>query len=874
MRTINSYITTLLILLSFNANVSAITVVEDNSGRKWLSDNDAEYIEDNSSNYYIYSSDNPITVTEGEVSQSIKGSYFFPNYGLRTAIQNKKNGKITKNELETNSTWQTLTISNSAGLFNPDNGGQKGLEYLTELTTLDIRDCANNYSTEVCLDLKKNIKLSRVYLSNHPKITGLDLSETAINLLRYDKATMKRLILKNCTQLGTTQNESLANTYWTVNNKANFTGTNWNGGNPAANAARSALVELDVEGCTGLKWLYCQYNNLQRLNAKNCSNLEDLFCNNNYICNRKAVAGGDDEIEDDIFVIAGCYNLIQLQAPTNLIHYLGLEGLIDPTTGESKLQQLLVSENFLDRIALENKKTEFPYLTRIIMHRCGLSDHKYHVIHHANLTQIQMNGGRYERDCPRHGTGTYWHDPSMKIEEVAAQDMPNLERLLCQKELLQTLEFNMNATDTYTGEKYNNTITYIQIGQNIMLSLDLSKLRALNNKSCTWRRQEAIQDLHVFRNEGGVDKVGIYLPNGYHDNIGGVNRVSELSVNGTAATPEKLTKDGKDYLIISSGATADLDLANKMITYKYNTGVPLDDSWFDPSTLSSDKNLTKNLEVKITAYPYIMYMNPATKSGTGIDYYSGTIYLDYEAIVPKGVKAYIATGTTSTEVFTSGGGTSTEDQLVLVEVADGDNSERNVIPAYTPVYVKSTTETGLLPFDKTWEPVNGGWLGNRADVAEGYKILEYNPGDTEVLQYREGRKEGVAAAVTIPEDNILVGTLEDKAVEPRTTLTLGRESKKGTRMIGFWPYEGTTIKAHRCYIPESSITWPTTSAKEGLTFCFEENTEINDIIALQDKRKDGTEKATVWHTLTGIQLTGEPLQKGIYIKNGEKVVVR
>ena len=53
---------------------------------------------------------------------------------------------------------------------------------------------------------------------------------------------------------------------------------------------------------------------------------------------------------------------------------------------------------------------------------------------------------------------------------------------------------------------------------------------------------------------------------------------------------------------------------------------------------------------------------------------------------------------------------------------------------------------------------------------------------------------------TNPENSTLHYSFSAKEVTPFTVLTLGREQKLGTGMIGFWPYRGTTVGAHRCYI--------------------------------------------------------------------------
>ena len=48
--------------------------------------------------------------------------------------------------------------------------------------------------------------------------------------------------------------------------------------------------------------------------------------------------------------------------------------------------------------------------------------------------------------------------------------------------------------------------------------------------------------------------------------------------------------------------------------------------------------------------------------------------------------------------------------------------------------------------------------------------------------------------------------------------------------------------------------------------------EATGIISTTDCT-DYTDKADVWHTVSGIRLNGKPSQKGMYIHNGKTVVV-
>ena len=94
---------------------------------------------------------------------------------------------------------------------------------------------------------------------------------------------------------------------------------------------------------------------------------------------------------------------------------------------------------------------------------------------------------------------------------------------------------------------------------------------------------------------------------------------------------------------------------------------------------------------------------------------------------------------------------------------------------------------------------------------------------------------------------------------------MGIESQKGTKMIGFWPYNGTVVPAHRCYITEATYrrltetsSTATSSGAKGATFYFVENVETTGINSV-----GSTEKAVGhWYSIDGKKLRGKPTAKG------------
>ena len=275
------------------------------------------------------------------------------------------------------------------------------------------------------------------------------------------------------------------------------------------------------------------------------------------------------------------------------------------------------------------------------------------------------------------------------------------------------------------------------------------------------------------------------------------------------------------------------------------------------------ETVDKYVNARVHVYPYIMYVNPATRSTyqklgvkDSVDYYSGTIYLDYAAIVPEGLEVYVAAGLArktveeeevlDTTLITSNGISEAHEQLRMVKVGVAGE----IIPARTPLYVKpalpsaekqangwSQAAAGLYAFETTWDFKLLGWEDYRGcpgapsdtPILHGPDVDNYNP---ETMVWRDGcdptknpsrwinNKEIVLekpldgkntyTGQELLDKNILSGTLEDidltsstsnsLGLTRRSVLVLGLESQKGTNMIGFWPQNAKKIGAHRCYI--------------------------------------------------------------------------
>ena len=88
----------------------------------------------------------------------------------------------------------------------------------------------------------------------------------------------------------------------------------------------------------------------------------------------------------------------------------------------------------------------------------------------------------------------------------------------------------------------------------------------------------------------------------------------------------------------------------------------------------------------------------------------------------------------------------------------------------------------------------------------------------------------------------------------------------GTNGVGFYKlHAGSTLGVGKAYLTYSGTTAPS-------FFGFEDGTEIPG--ATDISTTDFTDKAGAWYTLSGVRLNAKPTQKGIYIVNGNKVVIK
>ena len=331
----------------------------------------------------------------------------------------------------------------------------------------------------------------------------------------------------------------------------------------------------------------------------------------------------------------------------------------------------------------------------------------YSMLDDATLSGVQLNGGKYDRKNLA-GVDEGIINPTNLIREIDMSKIPTRTAVLHVRHNLLTKIENVNHPNIRSGELNNN----------LLWSLDMNAVTATPNaKNYRVGPQKPYADLTVVKGaaeDGSGDEVRLYLPEGQSALFDGGRLVKgsvKLLGEAVAEADQKIfgTTDEKYFKLasVAGGVNADLDLYAKHngFTYQYDTRPKLT----NPAEVDGYSQRYMTVEVK--TYPYIMYINPLTKQPDYqiIPHYSGTLWLDYDAVVPAGTTVWIVTGIKDKSKIVSGGKTSAYDQLELQQIGSG--SEGTLIPAGTAMFVRSDTQAGLYAFQKVWKHEPKGWDG-------------------------------------------------------------------------------------------------------------------------------------------------------------------
>lgn len=436
----------------------------------------------------------------------------------------------------------------------------------------------------------------------------------------------------------------------------------------------------------------------------------------------------------------------------------------------------------------------------------ALTDTKVDLSKNANLWRVRCAKGVItELVLPENGSVTYLDcSDNYHLRTIDASRIPNITQLQIGRCFFEK-EFYMSGhpyLKTFTCQGTGKTgidvhgdadLVDLKFQGNHVLSVDLSYINhSLTGFNC--HDQTADVDVTVINRE----KVGIYFKNGVE-----VDRVTNLTFDGNHGHIHKETIDGKDYYIIATttddGWKRDLDIFGDKMSYVYDHRLPAE---YDPN--GGAYNSTMN--VTLTLYPYVMYVNPATKSGSS-DFYSGTLYLDYASVVPVGCEAYVATGIKDEASIVYRPESVAASQLVLKKLGGAGT----IIPANTPIYVKAATESGLYAFDRAWSSYPTAFSNN---------VYTYEPlyFTTDDMNPATGENYTMADPELLAQ-NILRGTLTEQNFGAMMVLTLGRENSNGggSGEVGFWRNRSGKVGAHRCYIPADVLS---STSSAGATFLF------------------------------------------------------
>ncbi|MBR6445666.1 MAG: hypothetical protein IKS94_04445 [Prevotella sp.] len=316
-----------------------------------------------------------------------------------------------------------------------------------------------------------------------------------------------------------------------------------------------------------------------------------------------------------------------------------------------------------------------------------------------------------------------------------------------------------------------------------------------------------------------------------------------------------------------------------------------------------------HIVVRVHLNPYLLNINPRSKSPMSVqqkqvDYFSSTVILDYDAAIPAGVTCYTTSRVKTTNKVFEVAGQALDGQLEMVAFGGEEDSDGNwILPANTPVYVKSTSPqpAGLYAFQPIrevnvlgWENVRGAYnqedfmlhglddLNSGETFREGYSQEDLNKAKDRLTG--SGKNAGnilegyIAPKYDVDiynEDyNKVVDATKTLGVNKRTVLVLGVQNQKSTwPVIGFWPYNGTTIQSHRCFIRSHHLYPSGTGSAKGFNFFFVGVEDVADVTGINTVDEKVTDE-NVWYNMQGVRLNAQPTQHGVYIHNGQKVVIK
>lgn len=581
------------------------------------------------------------------------------------------------------------------------------------------------------------------------------------------------------------------------------------------------LTSLDLSSNTKLKTLSCQANSLTSLNVVGCTALEKMYCQTNQLVSLTVASTALTELYANnnsltSVDITGCPNLATLRLYRNPnLQYVDF-------SGNSKMKRLDIYSCALTSIDVsnmpdlewlamsDNQLTEIDVTNNPLLYNLTFSNNNVSELDISNNPWLKTlrfeNNNISEIDVAHLSELTLFTCSNNNIAELNVTNSPKLTTFRCEGNQLTQLDVTKNPA-----------LVHFQCDDNQLTTLDLSnntKLGLVHNpgvsKYYKISPQETVIDAVVVGDNR--EKVAIPLVLSSEQSTMDASQFSKCII-GVNQTFTAGVVDNN--LVVKDDPQEDVDLYGAKVSYTYTV----------PCGTNAATTAQKAMQVKVTTYPYVMYVNPLSQD-TQDGFYSGTLIVDYDAVVPEGAEAYVATAIAlDRESMTKEGEHVTSEQLTMTKIGEAGD----VIPANTPIYVKAADASGMYAF---------------------------------------GRNKDEVEPVAVPSGNILQGTMTKMTVEPKSVLTLGRETVFGTGYVGFWTFQGTEIPAHRVYVDAALLGEE--NGANGFTLNFEGGSD--SINAASTDAAVKTDNA--WYSLQGVRMQGVPAVKGVYINNGKKVVVK
>lgn len=826
--------------------------------------------------------------------------------------------------------------------------------------------------------------------AEHEKFENGINSVEELNDFVANNQTLKKVILKGCTSL---TNVHLSHGF---------------DEGKAATAAQdlwvyyNSIEEVDMTGCTGMIEFKLRNSMLKSLKLDGCIRLEGIDIDQGLL------RGENNDISTQ-----GCKKLKVLIAKRQ--HWQNLDFFLSPdyrdiATEIAKIQQIQVNGGSYT-LQRTTDGTTFEKFIRLDENNDPM---KYTCqLRHIDLSNLTCWDGVEEHD----GLRRLLVDCNLLTELDLSVVGPGLKQLQCTNNMLTTLDLT-----PLTESVKNGILELRSCNWKYQVGFESAEVVKGNWDSSTnnWMTYDNLDD--ELANSGAHDWVALHIEEekGYTHSLDGnlklyhnlydaranddagkdeiasesdpwMCKVSEIDLVAASELPgaDKFVQNSpcpsnhvgqhiflhsqSDIKEDNNGKTADQDLMNKVMTYKFKTGFLLkkvaneisgkldgvgdgqpDDyslieypaaefdyenaaqTYYDDPTIFQEEiegdpptyvSYTKDelleewghIVIRMHLGSYILNVSTTSKNQfsaekAGVDYFSSTIYLDFDALIPNGVSVWCIKGPTEDGDYDVHG-TPVDGQLDMVQFGgDGsvngpDGRENRILPAFTPVYVRAKTPqpAGLYAFKairdkdlKGWENLRGenmqhDYILHGMESVNSGEILDQNVAEDYPVKLQDAYDHAKAIVDGMSEsDNILEGyggikypttDINDELfnkysestrtnIPKRTILTLGTQNqKKGYPLIGFWPYNGTTIGAHRCYIPFSNIYGTTTSSTaKGFNFFFSKEVlgETTGIKTVNEKVAD----ENVWYNMQGVRLNKRPTQHGVYIHNGQKVMIK